>query len=524
MKKTSIQDKSLIYNQDKNSLSKTNCFFCNSNFRRPDWKYKGLKSKDSRFYKPWDTDIFCCISCVGDINQILYNDDDDCMQCDREEAFKIHQKNIKSLSLIEINNIYNESYTDTLDIDYFFGIIDKIENPISSEIKNPANDIIKEPVMRTFDDTDSKFRLHSGSIFLTYKHHIPFIKLVSFIENTYPILEYVICHEDGDKNNPYLHTHITIRFKNIINVKNCRAFDYKHDEEVIHPNIKTTRDWVASCEYLLKQSRKTNIKNWDSNFDVETLLKATRNKYVKKLKRDLKEEPKPGDIEEQCIRIGNYKNSFEAIQKEASSLKDVMAINMIYNNKIASVSEKQINYLKNFELRRWQKKLYEILDNEQHRRKVYWIVDKRGGQGKSDFCSYVDTLMKPEKCLTIASTGSIRDISDVIRNWMDKGSEPEIILIDLPRTFQDRESIYTLIESIKNGRLTCTKYKGTTLKFFPPHVMIFSNWMPETKLLSADRWAIMDLLSKKANDSKAKLVDIDIDELNERNNMDNYDN
>ena len=365
--------------------------------------------------------------------------------------------------------------------------------------------------------SDTNFRLQSKRVFLTYKHHIPFDFLISFIDSLRHIEKYVICHELGDKSHNYEHTHVTVEFEKKIDTSNCRYFEIVFNNNTIHANIGSTRKWPASCSYCLKQFFKSGQKNknWEANFDVINFLAKSRNK-----------DTKGCGIKELCSRISKHKNAYEAIKNEASDLNEVIAINAIFNNAVKEVDPKQIKYLKSFEktLRKWQQQLLDILSEEPDRRHVYWIVDKIGGQGKSDFCSYIDTLKFPDKCLTIASTGQLRDIADVIRNWMEQGNYPEIILIDLPRTFSDRESIYTIIESIKNGRLTCTKYKGATLKFYSLHVMIFSNWMPKLKNLSMDRWKIMELLSKKSNDNNAYLIPInnDSNSINRKGNSDHY--
>jgi hypothetical protein len=364
---------------------------------------------------------------------------------------------------------------------------------------------------------DKNFRLQSKRVFFTFKHHIPFYDLINFIELLNPIHEYVICHEIGDESHDYEHTHITIEFKKKLDITSCRHFDYVFNNEDIHPNICTTRNWPASCTYCLKQFKKNpSIKNWDSNFDVVDFLAKSRNKDVICC-----------GLKELCVTISKQKNKFEAIKNVAGDLKEVTAICAIYDSVVHPIDPKQIKYLEDWEktIRPWQKELCDICCNEPDRRNIYWIVDEIGGQGKSDFCSYMDTIKKPDSCLTIASTGSLRDIADVIRNSMDQGMRPEIILIDLPRTFAERDSIYTIIESVKNGRLTCTKYKGATLKFFTPHVLVFSNWYPVTKNLSMDRWKIMNLVASKANDPKAKLILLSENKLiNLSNNNNNHNN
>jgi len=364
---------------------------------------------------------------------------------------------------------------------------------------------------------DSNFRLQSQRVFFTYKHHIPFDELYNFLNGLFPISQYIICHEKGDEKHNYLHTHISIEFEKKIHVRDCRYFDYKFNDEIIHPNIGTTRNWPASCIYCLKiwkKDPKPENKNWHSNFDVEEFLKKNkRNKCVQDL-----------NIKELCKRIHSYKSAAETIENEAGELKDVIPLMAIYNNKRREIDPKLVKYYQKWEqsMRKWQKDLYNIVDSKADRRKVYWVVDEIGGQGKTDFCTYVDTIKKKDECLTIASSGSLRDIADVVRNWMDRGAYPKIILIDIPRTFNDdkHNSIYTIIESIKNGRLTCTKYKGDTIQFYPPHVMVFSNWMPDVSYLSKDRWVILNLKAKQANDKDASLKKINIDNI-KKNELDN---
>lgn len=366
---------------------------------------------------------------------------------------------------------------------------------------------------------DDNFRLQSQKVFFTYKHHIPFNDLYNFINGLFPIKQYIICHENGDEQNNYLHTHMSVDFEKKLDVRNCRQFDYKLNDEIIHPNVGTTRNWPASVNYCLKiwkEDPKPGSENWFSNFDIVEFLKHNkRNKCVQEI-----------NLKELCKRIDSYKSFTETIENECSELKDVIPLQTLYNNKRRPIDPKVIKYFQKWEqsMRKWQTDLYNILDKKSNRRKVYWVVDEVGGQGKTDFCTYVDTIKKKDECLTIAASGSLRDIADVVRNWMDRGAYPKIILIDIPRTFNDdkHNSIYTIIESIKNGRLTCTKYKGDTLQFYPPHVMVFSNWMPDISFLSKDRWIILNLKSKYADDKNAILKKINIDCIKKNELDDDY--
>ena len=69
-------------------------------------------------------------------------------------------------------------------------------------------------------------------------------------------------------------------------------------------------------------------------------------------------------------------------------------------------------------------------------------------------------------------------------------------LLDLPRkssTDNSQYDMYRAIKSIKNGDVESVRYgKGNVnaLMMEPPHVVVFTNEVPDTFYLTADRWQI----------------------------------
>lgn len=65
----------------------------------------------------------------------------------------------------------------------------------------------------------------------------------------------------------------------------------------------------------------------------------------------------------------------------------------------------------------------------------------------------------------------------------------KILCVDIPRskieTFQ-----YSFLEAVKNGRVFSPKYESTTIRFNPPHVLVFMNEEPNMEALSEDRYII----------------------------------
>lgn len=129
----------------------------------------------------------------------------------------------------------------------------------------------------------------------------------------------------------------------------------------------------------------------------------------------------------------------------------------------------------------WQKAIMDIIDGPVHDRKVMWIVDRAGGKGKTYLAKHF-----------VSQNGAIYftggKIADCIYAWM--GQSP--VIFDFSRDQSDRIQ-YGLIEQIKNGIVFSHKFESKMKYFKAPHVVVFSNFMPDLTKLSEDRWHIVDL-------------------------------
>lgn len=146
----------------------------------------------------------------------------------------------------------------------------------------------------------------------------------------------------------------------------------------------------------------------------------------------------------------------------------------------------KIKILEDAQLKSWQKKIVNIIEQPPCDRKIHWFWEPEGGIGKSVFCKYLCVKHK-----AIILSGSAKDMKCGIMLLHEKTNEwPEIILIDIPRT-QDMEYIsYQGLEEIKNGCFYSPKYEGGMAIFNCPHMIIFSNDTPVRNNLSKDRWII----------------------------------
>jgi len=150
-----------------------------------------------------------------------------------------------------------------------------------------------------------------------------------------------------------------------------------------------------------------------------------------------------------------------------------------------------LKILKEYELDPWMRSIISIFDKEVHPRRIHWLVDKMGGVGKSKFIKYCAVKYN---CLWTTG-GNVKDISNLCFNNIDylECTEKAICLFDIPKCNKGHVS-YNVLEMLKNGMMTNTKYECKNLIFNSPHVFIFSNSLPDTSKMSLDRWKVFNVV------------------------------
>lgn len=136
--------------------------------------------------------------------------------------------------------------------------------------------------------------------------------------------------------------------------------------------------------------------------------------------------------------------------------------------------------------RAWQRELEAILRADPDDRTIYWIHDAVGGTGKSKFIKWSHF----NKLAYAIPQGKAQNIASTVVAAGPKGA----YVVDIPRVTGSEESqrdLFSCLEQIKNGFVLASIYgKRAELLFEPPHVVVFSNHLPNLKLCSMDRWKI----------------------------------
>lgn len=338
----------------------------------------------------------------------------------------------------------------------------KNANDAEKNTDKKQNNQGKEDIKRDKVDKTPIFRFNAKKAFITIKGHHG-LEFVNFVNKKFPIGYWIYCHEIGEKKK-YEHSHYLFEFMYKINITKPNSLDFKD----IHPNIERVKNTNASIAYIKKTGDWFEI---DKNNVIDNVTKC------KTLKEALEKNVN-------LDREGRITN--------------VSAIKELFNSKELNLTSRKQEYANNIEYYPWQLKVSNYLTNRiPSQRKIVWIFDESGSNGKSTFVSTFKLLHKDNTISIDISSKRETDIAHIIAKYAKSGLKPEIFLIDIPRSHGETDSMYKILEKIKDGELTCTKYDGTTIDFDWPHVVVFSNFFPNVQKMTYDRWLIYSLNEKK---------------------------
>lgn len=147
------------------------------------------------------------------------------------------------------------------------------------------------------------------------------------------------------------------------------------------------------------------------------------------------------------------------------------------------------------ELKEWQSDIINIIKSEPDDRTIHWIWESKGGIGKTALIKYI--LTKFDTSTFSRATRS----ADILTSASE---EKNIYLFDFARSQTDFAP-YLALEQLKDGLISDSKLKKETRNIIinPPHVICFANWPPKKKMLSEDRWRIINLNEDKEDEASS---------------------
>lgn len=354
--------------------------------------------------------------------------------------------------------------------------VDEVEEELKDVTQNLEMGTEIDDITKDVIRSNGRFRIDNRRLHLTYSYQFNIaLYLEEIIQRIFDkdnkLSVYSIVHEKGTRNVPHPHTHAAFEFVKPIIITDPRFFDYKCPEvpkdfksEHVHPNIKavtTCKHWHTICgTYHLKDGVPvTNYVPLEKP-SVPTMSDVNNCKDKKEIALMLgKKDPRL------LSKVSQYEDARIALQSSDDKPVEVTVL----------------------ELRPWQEYMKFYLTKKRDNRTVTWIVDYRGSSGKTEFSKYMDVH---HNSLTI-TTLKISDAAYLLKEYVAKHGTPGIVFINITRTSKDFTGVFTIIESLKDGRFTCGKYATTNVRLeFSPNVVVLSNGNPKIDKLSDDRWCV----------------------------------
>lgn len=136
-------------------------------------------------------------------------------------------------------------------------------------------------------------------------------------------------------------------------------------------------------------------------------------------------------------------------------------------------------------LRPWQAELYSTLIQSPDPRKIYFIIDRKGNEGKSWFARYFKGMHGDTT--QIICPGRKVDMAYVVKETT------KVFFVDCPRSKQGDFIQYDFLEELKNGLIFSSKYESKCKELPTPHIVVLMNEQPERGKLSDDRYCVKNL-------------------------------
>ena len=151
------------------------------------------------------------------------------------------------------------------------------------------------------------------------------------------------------------------------------------------------------------------------------------------------------------------------------------------------------------ELWSWQSQAFTLVEQSTERQ-VIWITGTQGGEGKSVLQRYIEAFYGLRRVFCA-------DLRIKHANMCNILKKRTLATVDI-FLFNDARSViggdidmYRILEDIKDGQATTSKYNNDNIRFKVPNVvMVFSNGYPDTKKLSRDRLKIYNATKNGVND------------------------
>ena len=243
---------------------------------------------------------------------------------------------------------------------------------------------------------------------------------------------------------------------------------------------------AAEEEYTIESSKEQQTSAMDI-ISLEEELHRTNSKYIERIELGEKIAIiiSKGSVREESL-TKNYKEALDLYRKQRPRFNNILAIT----------------------LRSWQEQALQLITSPTER-KIIWLTGRQGNEGKSWFQCYIEAYYGFHRVTRIDLRIGHANICQVLKK--QSLASIDIFLFNDSRSVAgDKLNFYRILEDIKDGLATTSKYNNVNIRFKTPNtLLVFSNIFPNTKKLSRDRWEIYDINSDKLANVSEQVINLD---------------
>lgn len=268
----------------------------------------------------------------------------------------------------------------------------------------------------------------------------------------------------------------------------CAVWEIRANENLF--TVSTLKDflskWAKKWVFQLEEG-DSGYRHWQGRMSL--IKKRNKDQLMKQLK-------------ENNIPLFNYLEPTTNEEHRKTSFYSMKQDTRLDGPYMDSTTESETTiYIpqqyRNLTLYEWQQT---ILDSKKKRnnRTINLIYDPIGNNGKSTLASVAELM---HDAVDLPPLNDFKELIALLCNiCMDRHiRDPGLVFIDLPRAMRKDQlyGMYSAIEQIKKGKLYDVRHHYKQWWIDSPEIWAFSNIMPDTTLLSSDRWKIWTIENKK---------------------------
>ena len=301
---------------------------------------------------------------------------------------------------------------------------------------------------------------------------------------------------ETEKGTSKMESKIQDRHRNVL----CDVCNKSMRSDHLKRHKKTHKDLLSLPDNEIKEELKTRKeikkKQEEKIRKIEEIAKENDLAIPEEIiNRKRESVDKIDDVRARCLQ--NHQIYLEKIQL-GKQVATIIENGEVMYESLGKIDKEAFDtyrkYLKvnisNVVLHKWQEEAMKFFECPTERQ-VIWITDIHGGKGKTFFQKYAVGYFGRSRVATLDLRVKHANACNVLKK-LPLATIDIFLFNDVRSQSGEDLNLYRLLEDIKDGQATTSKYDNDNIQFKTPNtIMIFSNKYPNLKKLTNDRWLVL---------------------------------